>query len=657
MKNEIKEALDLREVMTDVRKSGNAYVRVCPFHSDTSPSLQVNKEYFYCHGCQKSGDVYDWIQHEYGLDFKQALAFAAGLAGMDVDESVLKKIGEREEERHKKEEELASFIVSLHAHEEPLEYLYSRGLSAETLYHFKVGYDVDDKSIVVPIFDKHGKLQTFAKRFLFGKQRYKLSNTEDFKAGDNLYNMAESIDADIVYVVEGFFDAMSVWQAGYKNVVALMGSSLNDKKISLIANKRVVFIPDAKKKEDFDLFKKSLLRLKAAKPDIKAFVAVLPEGDPNSVQEDVLATAIQNAKQAEFAVLIDDLAKCIDVTDEYAVAREVCNSIRDVLVLDDVYNFLSERWQKQKEVVKQAMIRSEDAGVPILTIDDGLIALEEGERKAAIDGLGMGWKTIKRYIKRPHTKQSLFFAARTNVGKTMWALNYINMCKHHEVPTLFLSFEQPISELANRLALMATEELKRDLGEMDGGKLHQYIVENRGEWSFIKNYVSLVYPHIRFVEDRLTPEGVRDAIVDASYAIGEQVKVVVIDYFGLMRLSQHSRSDYERMSTVALEMQQVTKSADVFGVYLMQLSRSGGDGTEPVRFDMLRDSGVVEETADYIIGAWKEKDDTQNENPFINRFKFEVLKNRHGELGDGYLWFNKKNLLMTEPEYFNDFSK
>src|SRR5579884_1915433 len=114
-------------------------------------------------------------------------------------------------------------------------YLTQRDIDPETAKRFGVGYFAGKGSmhgrIVIPIEDERGEQLTYAARSVDGTEpKYLLSS--DFRRSATLYNFFRSwrawetdLEADSVVLVEGFFDCMKVWQAGYLSV-AMMGSRL-----------------------------------------------------------------------------------------------------------------------------------------------------------------------------------------------------------------------------------------------------------------------------------------------------------------------------------------------------------------------------------------------------------------------------------------------
>jgi len=108
---------------------------------------------------------------------------------------------------------------------------------------------------------------------------------------------------------------------------------------------------------------------------------------------------------------------------------------------------------------------------------------------------------------------------------------------------------------------------------------------------------------------------------------GSQVGAIGIDYMGLIE-SDGNDKEYEKISKIARELKHLAKEIKMPIVVLAQTNRSAADGTEEIYLHQGRGSGAIEETADYILGAFKScEDETAG-------IIFKVLKNRRGRTGD-----------------------
>jgi DNA primase len=126
------------------------------------------------------------------------------------------------------------------------EYLERRGISQETATHFGVGFFPGKGSmagrVVIPIRNESGELVAYAGRAINGDEpKYKLP--AGFHKAHVLYNLDKvGGEADTIIVVEGFFDSFKVVQAGFPNVVALMGRTLSEEQAKLVAKFRKVVL-------------------------------------------------------------------------------------------------------------------------------------------------------------------------------------------------------------------------------------------------------------------------------------------------------------------------------------------------------------------------------------------------------------------------------
>lgn len=254
---------------------------------------------------------------------------------------------------------------------------------------------------------------------------------------------------------------------------------------------------------------------------------------------------------------------------------------------------------------------------------------EYGKERSASDyePIRLGFGTIDADLRGISAGQVCAIAARTAVGKT-WLLETIE----HNIVTgrpdfgcVSLSLEMPGIEWAERaLALHADvspEQVEAwakegNLGKHAGGFLEQ--MENA-----------------RVIDEAIALAELPQAIEQARASLAVPLRVVLIDYLGL--LGHHGREAYERASAVAKGLKAVAKQQRIAMVVATQVSRAGGNGSEPVTIDMLRDSGVIEESLDFLIGAWR-PEKAANLNPVEHMavrdiMRVAILKNRKGRDG------------------------
>jgi DNA primase len=286
--SEIKSKIDIVELINGyvpLKKAGRNYKGVCPFHSEKTPSFMVSQELqiFKCFGCGESGDIYAFTQKIEGLDFPQTLEKLAEKAGV-----VLQKTHHDPEESKRKTiysinktaSDFYHYLLLNHpAGKNALEYLtQKRGLSADTIKEFKLGYAPDtwdslykflvkrkyntndlvsagvitlkssgeghiDKfrgRVVFPFVGLDEKILGFSGRDVVGREPKYLNTSETpvFHKSSFLFGLNKAkvaLKQEGAVLVEGPFDVISAYQYGIKNVVAPSGTALTPGQLKLIS--------------------------------------------------------------------------------------------------------------------------------------------------------------------------------------------------------------------------------------------------------------------------------------------------------------------------------------------------------------------------------------------------------------------------------------
>jgi len=231
--------------------------------------------------------------------------------------------------------------------------------------------------------------------------------------------------------------------------------------------------------------------------------------------------------------------------------------------------------------------------------------------------------------------------ARAGVGKTAFLLNVIkHIGENHDAPVLFFSLEQPLAQIYERATQISVGAT--------GWEIEEHYKKEAGTRAF-STIVKASYGHLWVVdEDFLTYEELRDFITIAEQEkIGRKAGLVCIDYLGRMKGGYGSQ--YEVTSELAKLIKRLAKETDTAILYLHQTNRTGKTGEEQVTMDMARDSGVVEEAADFVIGMWRpDINKPEAQKAEVEELKLALLKNRKGPLCQLGVRFNKKYLRIEE---------
>lgn len=282
---EIKSKLSVLEVVGEtvqLKRAGTAYKGLCPFHAEKTPSFIVSpdRETWRCFGCGEGGDIFTFLMRRDGLDFREALERLAEKSGVELSERTAREDRERKRLRDALESAIAWYrevLLQANQAERARAYLDDRGLTAETLERFTIGYapntwdalvkrllgkgytnaeligaglaspsnrgGIIDKfrgRIIIPIRDASGRAVGLGGRIMPGAEGPKYLNspaTRLFDKSRTLYGIdlakAAIRKAGLTVIVEGYTDVMAAHQAGFANVVASLGTALTHGQVEL----------------------------------------------------------------------------------------------------------------------------------------------------------------------------------------------------------------------------------------------------------------------------------------------------------------------------------------------------------------------------------------------------------------------------------------
>src|SRR5688500_15474695 len=145
---EIKTKLPAADVVGEtvaLKRAGTVLKGLCPFHSEKTPSFIVTpeRETWHCFGCGEHGDIFTFLMRRDGLDFREALSRLAEKAGVELSERTATEDRRKRRLREALEAAIAWYrevLLQAHQAERARAYLAERGLTAETLERFGIGY-------------------------------------------------------------------------------------------------------------------------------------------------------------------------------------------------------------------------------------------------------------------------------------------------------------------------------------------------------------------------------------------------------------------------------------------------------------------------------------------------------------------------------------
>jgi DNA primase len=296
----VKQQADIVRVIGEyvrLKKSGQNFTGLCPFHAEKSPSFAVHpvKQIYHCFGCGVGGDVFKFVMEMDKVAFPEAIRVVAEKCGIAIPRPKASSPEERKENQQR------TLLVEMHREAQTFfvqqlggtlegkaaqAYLEDRGLDKDAITRFGIGYapsggdallrflkskykeplliesglvsrdqsggarmyDRFRRRITFPIANESGKIVAFGCRALGDDQPKYLNSPETpiYSKSNVLYHLDRAKEAlrraDFAVLVEGYMDAIAVARAGISNVVASCGTSLAEPQIKLLSRftKRVI---------------------------------------------------------------------------------------------------------------------------------------------------------------------------------------------------------------------------------------------------------------------------------------------------------------------------------------------------------------------------------------------------------------------------------
>ncbi|MEM9011311.1 MAG: DNA primase [Pseudomonadota bacterium] len=278
-----------RKVQWDAKKSNPGkgdFWAPCPFHQEKTASFHVDdrKGYYYCFGCQAKGDAITFVRETENVGFMEAVEILAREAGMAMparDPGAAERDAARAGLAEIMEIAVRYYRMALQgaAAREARAYLDSRGLTAETIARFEIGFAADNRTalfthlteqgaepariveaglaiqpddggapfdrfrgrIMFPIRDARGRAIAFGGRAMSPEARAKYLNSPEtplFDKGRTLFNHGPAREAagkaGTVVVAEGYMDVIALAQAGFEHAVAPLGTAVTETQLALL---------------------------------------------------------------------------------------------------------------------------------------------------------------------------------------------------------------------------------------------------------------------------------------------------------------------------------------------------------------------------------------------------------------------------------------
>jgi DNA primase len=295
----VKQQADIVRIIGEyitLKKSGaQNYAGLCPFHGEKTPSFSVHavRQFYHCFGCNESGDVFSFVQKIENVGFPEAVKLVAQKCGIALPKREFSSPEEAQESRQRGKlldlHELATsfFEDQLRSAEgaRAREYLTNRGLTAEAIAKFRIGYAPESfnalrdrlqgtapadllrlsgllsskeqpdgsagplyarfrKRITFPIHNESGRVIAFTARALDSDEKSgpKYMNSPEtplYSKGQVLFNLDKARQAirerTFALLVEGQMDCITAYMAGFHNVLATSGTAFTEMQVRLLS--------------------------------------------------------------------------------------------------------------------------------------------------------------------------------------------------------------------------------------------------------------------------------------------------------------------------------------------------------------------------------------------------------------------------------------
>lgn len=296
---QVREATDIADLISAyvrLKRRGQNFTGLCPFHDEKTPSFNVNpsRQIFHCFGCGKGGDVIRFLMDHERMGFVEALEMLAERAHIELPKDH-RKNEENLDVVYRAQTVAADYFSRALGHEEmgkaTRAYLSKRGVKDQSVSEFQIGFapnrtrglvqyaarhglgvaDLERAGLtyksadgarnrffdrlMFPIRNLSGKTIAFGGRDLSGKARAKYLNSPEtpiYQKSRVLYGLYEGRaalqSANEVLICEGYFDVLRLHEYGFKNTVAVSGTALSADQARLlarhVASARIIFDAD-----------------------------------------------------------------------------------------------------------------------------------------------------------------------------------------------------------------------------------------------------------------------------------------------------------------------------------------------------------------------------------------------------------------------------
>lgn len=647
------------------KQGNNGWMAKCPFHEDDKPSLSINIKdgiiLFHCFGCNSSGDIITYISKKHNLDisndFKQIIHMISDLTNTPIPDGLFAN-----KEKSNVEKGFEKYHKELFNDNKAIYHLKSRGIKDLSIF----GYDKENNKY--KILSRHHN-----NYFIID---YNHENTPKYKFPQGFqkhipFNQYQIRKGDI-WLVEGIFDALYLYEHHNINAVALLGSDLQNKTIELLRRYDNVILAldnDAAGQNGTNraidkLYQNGFSNIFHLNYNGFTFKDINEAFQNNKVDE--IENLINNNRQYAYKFLVENhLKNRLNVNDDLDEIKEIDRFLKEIInyqesIQQSILKYYQEKIgtdiKAQFKLYKNQLITHESYQdiKSIITNNNNFNIDNLEEIKRITDGAFSSITTIEIFktpdivnIEIPNKIESTlidgiayyesalsFIGARTGHRKTSLMINEaINMLNNHKVA--FISLEEPFNWIGAKLIVNCYNRFNNNQIT-----LNEFFKNKKRYTTDIEKHTNNLYilDKSHYIED------LEKYIIHLHSHY--QINIFFIDYLQRITFKNNNMSRLNRQEQVKQINTKLLDLAKQNGLYLIsgvQLNRSVQKEDDIKTDGAYREAGDIEQDATLLVNIWYDKE--------RNELKYFIAKNRNGKSGfEGLLdvkpayWLLEKNI-------------
>lgn len=588
----IKEKIDIVDYIgrfLSLQKEGSSYKTICPFHPDKNPSFYVkpSEGYFHCFGCGVGGDVIKFAQLYHNIPFGEAIKMLAEEIGLPISD---KQAENFTQDQKLSLEQIIAYVEMCSQCAKLTNYFADRGIPPALIEKYKLGYDVENNAIVLPIF-QDGQIISYVRRNLDdNKPRYEFP--KGHKAMPFNLDILKDDQQTDVFITEGGFDALTVETAIGLPAIALNGCGNQNEFVQI---------------------------LNRIKPENKKFFILFDNDEAGCKAAKQLFDKMKN--QYEVAICRWEGAPYKDINEFWQNSQDEC------------IKFL--KWQLKAAFYPYALINFAAEYVEFI----------KSEKFTAIS---TGFKQLDNVLNGGFVAGNLYvFGAKPSVGKTTFLLQLIDNFLQQGYECVFLSAEMPKEEILTRI-FCREYGLKKVNVKVAGFDFYRKLRTRTATQEEMQEFMSVMQDYFKRYAFKLhILEGQR---LDEVYYVLDRLQkpILFVDYLQLLQPVKPYQSDKQRVDLIMQELFEIKNKFLIPVVAISSLNRESYDDDDIKAF---KESGSIEygTAAAFLM---KRDDDKPIHDDYKGNgytIKFNCVKNRYGSIGEnitmrfwgGICWFEE----------------